>query len=482
MFAVAHAGNFCLQAVLRWRPEVRARAVVLGDAEGFVRECTRAAVVAGVEPGLKVVQALGRIPGLEIVGRSPEMEQVLRDVMLETALRYAAIVEETAPGVVTLDLRRMRSGRAWHDVGGDIRSGMSEVGVETGVALAANASVAQLAARVTEGVSVVRDGAEFLRALPVGLFDPTLAPVLDLWGVRTVGEFLDLPREGVIERLGRPARELREQLTGRRRTPLVPARRPEVFAESCEWDHVVDTVEPVFFVLRRFLDLLSTRLRGAGLVATRLHLRLPLEGGGAHERDFTLPEPSSEAQTMFRILETHLETLQLPSPLLGVRLTIDPAKPHARQEALFGVVLRDPNRFGETLARLKALVGEDRAGFPERLDCHRPDAFRLRETPGEKTPQPAAKGALGLPLRRFRPAPAAKVRLEDDRPAEIHSPPASGRIPAALGPYRLSGHWWEETAWETEEWDVEVEGSGFFRLACHRDLWRVEGCYDDAVC
>ena len=52
---------------------------------------------------------------------------------------------------------------------------------------------------------------------------------------------------------------------------------------------------------------------------------------------------------------------------------IEPALPERQQFQLFESALRDPNRFGETLARLSALVGVENVGIAEVADPLRPE-------------------------------------------------------------------------------------------------------------
>jgi protein ImuB len=211
-------------------------------------------------------------------------------------------------------------------------------------------------------------------------------------------------------------------------------------------------------------------------------LILPLENGAKHERVFTIPAPTTDVAVLFRILETHLDGLKLEQRPTGLRLIIEPAKPDHDQHRLFENPLRDVNRFGETLARLAALVGRDHVGVAEVEDTHRPDRYRLveprfhelRDSPADE----ADDFAVGLPLRRFRPPIAAQVQVVRHEPAFVVSDSAHGRIAEALGPYRASGGWWDGDHWAGEEWDVEIAGQGLYRLTRQNDAWFVEGCYD----
>src|SRR5690606_13072103 len=97
--------------------------------------------------------------------------------------------------------------------------------------------------------------------------------------------------------------------------------------------------------------------------------------GSLYEHWFRIPSPTGKIQTLFRMLQTHLETLRTDSPIGAVRLTATPCNPVTHQFGLFETALRDPNRFAETLARVTALCGPDRAGSPVIEPTHRADAF-----------------------------------------------------------------------------------------------------------
>jgi hypothetical protein len=57
----------------------------------------------------------------------------------------------------------------------------------------------------------------------------------------------------------------------------------------------------------------------------------------------------------------------------------------------------------------------------------------------------------------------------------------------ASGPWRASGHWWEEQSWQEDGWDLEIvfsgepaAASGFYRFSYDGLLekWFVRGIYD----
>jgi protein ImuB len=255
----------------------------------------------------------------------------------------------------------------------------------------------------------------------------------------------------------------------------------EEFVEAFDFEREIETVEPILFILRRFLDQLTLRLGGCHRVAAQMTLTLPLEDGTDYERSFTIPSPTNAAEVLFRILHTHLEMLQMTARPTGARLRITSVSPEHQQLRLFESPLRDPNRFGETLARLAALVGQGNVGVAEWEDSYRADAMRIVNPRFHELPEPPSGHTsltVGLPLRRFRPGIAATVRLLRHLPAHIDSPVVSGEITDALGPYRASGDWWADERWSVEEWDVEVRDQGLYRLRRDHTGWFIEGCYD----
>jgi protein ImuB len=311
-----------------------------------------------------------------------------------------------------------------------------------------------------------------------------LLAVLGDWGIHNLAQLTSLPRGELMDRLGPDAARLWERAAGQTERPLRPVRPVEEFVEAFDFEREVETVEPLLFMLRRLLDQLAVRLGNVHRVAGRMTLTLLLANDGAAERMFTVPSPTANVEVLFRILQTYLDGLRLDHAAMGLRLHLEPTNAERQQFQLFESPLRDPNRFGETLGRLAALAGAENVGVPEVLDTHRPDSFRLRPPRFHElgaAAAPADDFSVGLPLRRWRPAIPAEVRVVRHEPVFIVSAKVRGAICAALGPYRASGMWWERERWITEEWDVQTEDGGLYRLARVGGEWRIEGSYDEPL-
>ena len=482
MFAVLVLPKFRLQAALRWQEELAAREVAIVDENNVVLECTDSAEEKHVGAGLNGVQALARCSGLVLRSRGLAVEETLHGLLLEIAGSLSPEVESTSGGCATVDLRGAKI-TDWNKWTAQLLERFSSLELKAQIGVGPNPDLAFIAARKARPALVVQSPTAFLAQLALTEIDPPphLQALLHEWGIHTLGQLTSLPRGEFADRLGPDADRLWQRASGKVERLLRLARPSEEFVEAFDFEREIETVEPILFILRRFLDQLTQRLASCHRVAAQMTLTMPLEDGTEYERAFTIPSPTDQAEVLFRILHTHLESLQMLARPTGARLRIKPVMPEHQQLRLFESPLRDPNRFGETLARLAALVGQGNVGVAEWEDTYRADAIRVVSPRFHELPEPRAghtSFTVGLPLRRFRPGITATVRLLKQLPAEVRSAVVSGEITDALGPYRASGHWWDDERWGVEEWDIEVGDHGLYRLRRDHTGWFIEGCYD----
>ncbi len=521
MFAVLHIADFALHAVLRTDPALAGCPAALFSGSGkksLALAANPPARRAGVEPGMTAPQAVARCPGLIIRAPHAAAEAEARAALLAVGFTLSPAIEDTAPGVCTIDLKGSTAPAP--PLAANALAQLAQLGLPATAGIARTPLLALYAARaeraapdapsttpslplrVTDDtlqlaeaeapylaplpeVLLITDEQAFLAPLPLATADPTpeLAGVLGQWGLRTLGDLTALPRDEIVRRFGAGGLALWQRATGGSPRPLHLVVPPQSFAATMEFDPEIETLEPLLFILRRFVDRLTLELQAGQLVAAGLTLTLRLEDDTSHARDFRLPEPSADAEILFRTLHTHLESLQTVAAITAASLAITPTRPLVRQQGLFDTGLRDPHGFAETLARVAALVGADRVGTPHHEDTHRPDAVRL--TPPAAVVPPAAPPsvhpACGLPLRRFRPPLPATLEFTapGHQPSYVHTAAFQGAITHLRGPWRSSGDWWQnDRAWSRLEWDLTLATGGLYRLLRIGDAWFVEGEYD----
>jgi protein ImuB len=317
---------------------------------------------------------------------------------------------------------------------------------------------------------------------------------LERWGIRRFQELAALPPLGIAERLGPEGLRLRELARGEGDRKLLPMEDPLCFEDAVELEYPVELLEPLAFLLARLLNGLATRLATRGLATDELSVRLKLENRATHERTLRLPVPSLDTKAFLKLLQLDLEAHPPAEPVVHVWMGMNPVKPRAAQGGLYVLAAPEPVKLELTLARIRGIVGEERVGYAEVLDTHRPDSWRLRgnsgnsgtgnsgtgnEIPkrrGVSSPVPELRRIAGL--RRFRPVRAAHVALSSGQPGFVAADGVRGRVLEYAGPWRTSGDWWTVDPWQRDEWDVALSDGALYRIFCSPGGWFVEGSYD----
>jgi len=353
--------------------------------------------------------------------------------LIQCAYGFSPNVEWTDAGWITLELRGLAelAGDPGSDIlvswAGRLHQAAVALGMTCRIGVGPNPTVARHAASApgTNGVEIRvvtgSDAEQFVGSLPVTALEPSphTARLLAKWGIRTVEEFKALGQAELADRLGLEAFALWAAAAARNTRPLRLVRPPEHYREGCEFDPPIETLEPLLFLLRRFVDSIEHRLEPAGKAVGGLILQLRQESGDLLERRLRVPQPTRRADVLFRMLQTHLEGVRTESSITAVQLEAEPARPSQHQFSLFEAALRDPHQFQETLARLSALVGPDRVGSPLRRDGHRPDVFCMVPPDFENAPSNVGRRTPEIlrpaAVRRLRPALSATVTTSQTR-------------------------------------------------------------------
>jgi nucleotidyltransferase/DNA polymerase involved in DNA repair len=462
------------------------------DSEGTrIIEVNSAAMTARVEIGVTTSLALARASELQIFAPAIDLEHQQQSALLQLCYRYSPYIENTAAGVCTLDLRgRKGTNQEWW--ARELLAQWRSLGFIAQIGIGPNPEIAWQAAKIAHPFLQVTAESSLLQSLPLESLNPSpyLFDILRNWGIRTLGALTRLPREEIGQRLGLEGLSLWDRAAGRSKNVLKQSQPPETFIESVDLEQRLETLEPLLFMLRRFLERLILRITAVYRLIAGIRLTLLLEDGNKIERQLQIPAPTRDIETLFRIVSQYLDTVQACAPVVGFALEAIPRNPGQNQFDLFQSGLKDPNRFFQTLARLAALLGNDRVGIPEKKNTHQPDSVRLRTPTAANDNERRRKTTkdndrsednqlrIGIPLRRFRPPHPVDVQLSKDKPAWICGHSVTGQVRIARGPWRTSGNWWNPDRWDTQEWDVELEDGSLYRLALNTGRWVVVGVYD----
>jgi protein ImuB len=414
-------------------------------------------------------------------------------------------------------------------IGEELRREAARRGVRVHVAVASTCTAALVLAIATPGLTVASDGDAVLEALvplPIEILerigcardhdeqrearksrnvsvqkDSAISAIsaFKRWGLRTLGELAALPPAGLSARLGRQGLSWQALARGDDIRPLVPDAAEERFESFMDLEWPIEGLDPMSFVLTRLLEPLSIRLERRDRGVAVLHVQLQLVGGDVHARSLQLPSPMRDVRTLRTLALLDLESHPPSAAIERVTIVIDPTPGRVVQHTLFASPQLTPEQLSTLLARLGAVMGQDRIGAPATVDSYRPGAFVMKAfAPGHEprvtSPEPRATSyeprvtspeARAPVLRRCRqPVPGRVAADAVGRPVRVTTDRrgfAGGTVVRASGPWKTSGEWWNPQAgWDRDEWDVTLNDGGAYRVFMDRVTggWYIDAIYD----
>jgi protein ImuB len=497
MYACVVAREFAAQAMLRLRSELRGRAVAVMEGEPPTEVVC---AVNGRARGMGVVRGMTRVE-VETFGevvplaRAAKEEASARAALLECAGSFSPRVEECGGGgefVCAIDIAGTE--RLLGPPGMVARSlvrRVGELGVAASVAVSGNFWAAVCAARGSGAGAVVIDAgreAEALSGLPIGVLamEEGHAEVFSLWGIRTLGELAALPERELVARLGQEGRRLRAMARGEAAHLFVPVEAESRLEERMELETPVELMESLLFGIGAMLEQLVVRASARVLALASVTVAMGLEGGGTHERTVRLAVASNDRAMWIKLVHLDLEAHPPGAAVVEVELRAEAGSTSKVQLGLFSPQVPEAGRLDVTLARIRAIVGEEGVGRAVLEDTHRVEGFRMEGF--------SVLGALSrvkrrervdggfAAMRQMRPAERIAVRVEGRRPGGFAFRERRYAVERAYGPWVSGGDWWNPTLWGREEWDLvaRAEEGGLLCCCVEREElgWRMAGIYD----
>jgi protein ImuB len=298
-------------------------------------------------------------------------------------------------------------------------------------------------------------------------------------GVTTVGQFVDLPLDGVGVRFGPEVRRLHRLASGALTQPLAPE-HPDVPAmrrlilDDPEFDagRIIARIDDVIGSL---LDEIAAK----GRALAELQVGFRFERLGDHLESIQPAAPTLVAKTVMELIRLRLQAVrQLPDGVMEIALIARETAAVEKQRELFAVKKhRDLEAGGRALARVKAALGDDAVVRAEPRDAHLPEA-RFAWVPltslTEAKPRPVDEPRL---IRRLYTTPLPLS------PHERHEPDGwllrgleQGPVVRVNGPYAVSGWWWKQPTFREYHFAETKTGENlwvFYDRGKHR--WYLQG-------
>lgn len=497
LYACICVREFPAQALLRLRPELRERACVVMEGEPPLQQVCSLnpnARFIGMAHGMTQTE-VETFPQAAILKRSHKAEAAAKAALLECAGAFSPRVEECSQRGIFLcaiDIAGTEKLFGPPDaLAHNLLSRTQTLGFAASVAISRNFHASLVAAKgLSSGpsVQVIAAGAEkeTIASLPLTVLDLSEEQIetFSLWGIRTLGALGDLPEKELIARMGQGGKRLRQLARGEQPHFFRPIEPEFTLSEGLELDSPVEVLDALLFVANHLLEQIILRATAHVLALASVSITLTLDGGGTHTRMVRPALPSNDRQMWLKLLHLDLEAHPPQNSVQAIALTAEPGRAPKVQLGLFSPQLPEPARLDVTLARLRALVGEQNVGRPVLNDTHAQQGFHLEpfQVPSTHAGEPGPTQSR-LAQRRSRPAETISVTLRTDQPIAFLFRQVSYRVERAYGPWLASGEWWKTTLWGYEQWDIMARSQHGTLCCCivrdrMRNQWQMAALYD----
>ncbi len=497
IYACIHATEFPVQALLRLRPELRDCPCLVMEGDPPLQQvCSlnRKARTLGMVCGMTQVE-VDTFSGVTALQRSRSEEAITKAALLECAGGFSPRVEDRSDNSAFLAVIDIAGTKALfgtpETLVQNLLARVRSIGITASAAVNDNfhAAVSLAKGISPQTVKVVSTGEECaaLASLPLTVLDLTeeQAETFSLWGIHTLGTLGALPEKELIARMGQPGKRLRQMARGELPHLFQPMEPAFTLTERMELENPVEILDALLFVVNLMLDQLIRRATARVLALASVTITLTLEGGATHSRSVRPALPTSDRQLWLKLLHLDLEAHPPQAAILAVALDAEPGSTGKVQLGLFSPQLPEPSRLDVTLARIRAIVGDENVGRAVLTDTHRLDGFRMESfTVPSAEPSEMPTAPLRPAMRRLRPAESAFVTVQNERPKSFAFRDRRYAVEQTYGPWLTGGDWWNSTLWGCEQWDLVARAQDGAMLCCClirdllREQWQMAALYD----
>jgi protein ImuB len=386
-----------------------------------------------------------------------------------------------------------------------IHAELKKNSISGSIAVADTIDAAMLLARAGDPQSETHNPkSESFSQLPLtNLLDDDTLNVFNDLGIKSIRGLSQIPKDELVTRYGQQFKnviDIIEQKGSRLLTPNVKENKVDW---DYQLDYPVDDFEQLIFILNHGLDRLLTQTSSYGFSTEQLDIFFNLQNKTERLYEIKTSFPTLEKTFWLKLINLRISLDPPESEIVAIKVTSHFIPPRPAQQGLYAVSRPDPERLLLTVNKLKKLVGEDNVGVPVLLDQRVERAFGLNAEaiPSGETPvlggMAEALGGRGgassnnaeIPNRNsqfpnqviafsyFNPPIPADVLIREKKLIFLRTQYFSGHVKKYSGVWKANSKWWDKS-WKAEEWDVEIEDHGVYRLCKVNKDWFLAGEYD----
>jgi protein ImuB len=454
-------------------------------------------------------------------------------VLLSVAQQFSHSIEMLEDGIL-FDVTGLQNliGDA-HKISRSIFSELEKNEVSGSIAIADTIDAAMLLARGSENQlissnpksKIQNPKSESFSQLPLEnlLIDEDTKHVFSDLGIKSIRDLQQVPKNELIRRYGQQFKNIIDIIEQNSVRLLTPNLKENEISWDYNLDFPVDDFEQLIFILNHGLDRLLGQTSHHGYSTEQLDLCFKLQNKTERSYEIKTSFPTLEKTFWLKLINLRISLDPPESEIVAIRVTSHFTPPRPAQPGLYAVSRPDPERLLLTVNKLKKLVGEENVGVPVLLDQRLEKAFTLdadampegkernaesggnaergtrnaefvtpehdKKVPSSDSPEDLlSNSAFRVPHSAFEKAPViafsyfnppipADVLVREKRLVFLRTQYFSGHVTKYSGVWKANSKWWDKS-WKAQEWDVEIENHGVYRLSRVNKDWFLVGEYD----
>ncbi len=356
---------------------------------------------------------------------------------------------------------------------------LSTNNIKGNLGVSKDADTAVLFAKNIEGITT--DTGNEINSMPIAslAIEEDIQNVFENLGLESIYQLKDIPEIDLIARYGQDFREVIDLINQEGKRTLTPNIKEQFVTWKFELEFAVKELERLVFIIANGVNEVLNETSHRSLSTEHIAIKFALENGETKTYGVKISFPTLRKDFWRKIID-HRISQDLPEhSIRKIELICHFVKARSAQFGLYTAANPEPENLHLTVNKIKKLVGEENVGVPLILDSRLEKPFRLNsgiepignENLSIKTAKP------NIAFSYYDPPIPAFVWIENRKLMYLKTNQFEGKVKNHGGIWRANSHWWAGF-WTTDEWDVEVEDTGVFRLSRKGREWFVSGEYD----
>ncbi|RLA05336.1 MAG: hypothetical protein DRQ54_08260 [Gammaproteobacteria bacterium] len=425
--------------------------------------CNRAAIDAGIVPGITPATAHALCGQVTILERDPQREAATLQRIAYSCYGFTPAINTCTPDWLLLEI-----GSSLKLFGGlkalliKIKQHFADQYFSYRFGLAPTPKAAQLLTQLPakEKPSLIGSFesltgqlqqpalfADLLNTLPLTQLqcETKLQRQFQASGFTTLGNLLPLPRAALGRRFGKNFLIYLQQVSGELADPQPSLILPPEFDDTLALNDAIISAEMLIFPMKRMLIALCGYLQGRQLHCQQITWHLRLTNNSHQKIELALSRPQNQLDHFLALTRLRLENLRFAAPVDTLRLQV--TRLHLaipQEEDLFGnrpdSALGSKRANSDLLDRLTTRLGSGAVNTLALADSHIPEQAWQPTTDGSITNSSITNSSIkenSLPPTPPRPLwLLPEPSATDIRPSQMQ---------LLTGPERIEGNWWQQS-------------------------------------